>query len=366
MRTTTSTRFPLRSSAACLNVCRLAALGIMALLSGCGGGSASIAPSGSIVYTTLNFPNAAPGGSTFLTGVRAVRNSSDIYYSGIYTPAGGQMTGLIYQGPTTGGGTWNNVNFPSSPGAAVTSTALYGPDDDGSGNVTVVGNYTTTQQGDQPIGLLYQGLPDGSGTWSTLTPPGSVGTIAHSNMNGIVVGNYETTVGGPGKAFIYDIANHSFSELSKPGAASITAYGIWFNGGTSYTIAGGFTTADGGAAYLVDWDSSTRAASNWTSYKDPLGKHDSSLLTHFEGITGATDGYNLASDTVAADGSQTVSASFAHVSRSASGTFSNATWTEIVFPGSTLTSANTVFEKTVEGIYQLGSGVSNGYVASLP
>jgi hypothetical protein len=47
------------------------------------------------------------GDSTFLTGVRGVTNSSDVYISGFYAPAGSTagIAGLIYKGATSGGGT---------------------------------------------------------------------------------------------------------------------------------------------------------------------------------------------------------------------------------------------------------------------
>ena len=106
----------------------------------------------------------------------------------------------------------------------------------------IVGNYTTVESAGSAIGLLYQGAVDGSGTWSTLLPPSPdnsnvINTIAHSTMGGLVVGNYDTRL-ATGKAFIYDITKNTYTNLTKPGAVSITAYGIWYNGGSSYTIAG--------------------------------------------------------------------------------------------------------------------------------
>ena len=55
-----------------------------------------------------------------------------------------------------------------------------------------------------------------------------------------------------------------------------------------------------------------------------------------------------------------------HPAVSSSGTFGDAVWTPISYPNSTLTSANTVYESNIIGIYQLGTDVSSGYVATIP
>jgi hypothetical protein len=339
------------------------------LLAACGGGSSGSVNPNAVRYSTLNYPNSASGGSTLLTGIRGVENSTDVYITAIYEPPGGGMNGLLYQGPLKGGGTWLQLAYPSSPGVTVTSTALYGPDNNGPGSVVLVGNYTTAEQGDDvPIGLLYLGPPDGSGTWSTITPPGAAVTIAHSSNGGVVVGNYDTLKVVPtGKAFIYDISSGTFYDLVKPGAVSITAYGIWYNGGTSYTITGGYTDPAGSAGYLVDWDSSTHTASNWTSYSDPNQAGGANLLTHFEGITtDGAGGYNLASDQVDADSGVLTAAAIANVPRESSGVFGPATWRHIAYPKSSLTSANSVYQNSIIGIYQLGTDVSSGFVSTIP
>lgn len=337
------------------------------LLAACSSGVPNVS------YTTLNYSDAAAGSSTLITGIRAVSNASTtdangtVYISGFYTPASGANVGLLYTGPVSGTGTWQTLNFPSSAGATVTGTELYGPNNsDVSGEVQIVGNYTTSENGSGAIGLLYEGPTDGSGTWTTLNPqslaPGRtiLNTIAHSVMGGFVVGNYDTDL-ATGKAFIYNIADASFIELTKPGAVSITAYGIWYNGGTSYTIAGGYSDVNSGGisiAYLVDWDSTTQATSNWATY---TYNNLPSAITHFEGITTDNNGgYNLVADWVIGS---TTGAAYVNIPRTGS-TFGTATWTEYAFPGATLTSANTVFLNHALGIYQTGSGVSNGYVAT--
>jgi len=338
------------------------ALGLF--LSACGGGGSS----GGVKYTTLDYPLVEADGSTLLTGVRAVDASSDVYISGFYQPPDmGDQIGLIYEGSLSGDGLWHELVAPSIPGATVTDTALYGPDDTGDGAITVVGSYNTQENGAYPIGLLYQGPLDGSGTWRPLTPPGSQATIAHSTMGGFVVGNYDTDrIAVPAKAFIYDIARDTYYDLVKDGAVSITAYGIWSNGGSSYTITGGATQDGVLAGYLVDWDAVTHAPSNWTAYRFNNQTFPSTLLTHFEGITSdGSGGYDLAFD--AATAADAIRVGLAHVPRTSSGGFGTASWKTISYPDSTVTSANTVIDKTIIGVYQPASGGGkSGYVASLP
>lgn len=345
-------------------------LGVSLVTAGCGGDDNGAAPDG-IEYETLNYPEAGDD-STFLTGVRGVTDSSDVYISGFYAPAGSTVgiAGLIYKGAVSGGGTWYEFTYPSSSAATVTSTAFYGPDNHGPGEISVVGNITTAEAGSSaPIGALYQGPLDGSGSWRTITPPLATATIAHSNMAGLAVGNYETGGGaGPGKAFVYDIDADSYAELVKPGAVSITAYGIWHNGGTSYTIAGGFAEIGFASAYLVDWDSATHTASNWKSYRFKDQPQPITLLSHFEGITtDGAGGYNLAADSILIESGVVIDAALVNVQRNQDGSFGDAVWTTVSYPDSTVTSANTVYEADLIGVYQVtGSARSRGYVATVP
>src|SRR4029453_6407212 len=117
-------------AAACL-------LGISLLLAACGDGNNG--QFDGVQYSTLNYPPAA-GGSTLLTGVRGIGSSSQVYISGIYELAGATtMNRVLYKGGPSGGGTWAPFAYPSSSGGTVTSTAFYGPDDLGAGDISVVG-----------------------------------------------------------------------------------------------------------------------------------------------------------------------------------------------------------------------------------
>jgi len=67
-------------------------------------------------------------------------------------------------------------------------------------------------------------------------------------------------------------------------------YGIWYNGGTSYTICGGYSlnavnnfanqNLAIGQAYMVDYDSATGVFSNWASFSQPF-QHESSCCNPF-------------------------------------------------------------------------------------
>lgn len=332
-----------------------------------------------IQYT--NFP-AYNSSSTFITGIRAISNSSNVYIS-VISPNTTASLGLIYAGPLNGqGGQWYQLNYPAPAGVTVKSTTLYGPNNGSSdGTINVVGSYTSVEGGSTSFGLLYQGkLTDGNNpsNWTVLMPESAVSTIAHSNMGDLVVGNYNIANDPAGKGFIYDINTRQYTEVTKQGATSVTIYGIWWNGGSSYTIAGGYSLVGGysginlGAldiGYIADYDSSTHAISNWTSYSYNNLALDS-FASHFEGITGdGRGGYNLAADVAAydslTDGYQT---DFVHIERSGLGFLEAAQWTDVNYPDTVLSSANTVYENNLLGVYVLGSDLSrvNSFIANIP
>jgi hypothetical protein len=300
-----------------------------------------------------------------LTGIRRTKNDpKEVYISGFYNcPDGECVIPFVYKGRLSGNGTWHVLNYPSSPGKTVSATNLYGPNNGIKSDIQVVGNYTTEQTGTSTIGCLYEGPLDGSGLWTTLVPTSTepvLNTIAHSTMGGLVVGNYNTQL-HHSKAFIYDIKHGIYFDMIKPGAQSITAYGIWHNGGDSYTICGGysdFNVISGiGSAYLVDWNNKIRRLSNWRSYNydnDPI----KAIETHFDGITGnRCGGYNLTGDWVGVkDGPEL--GFFCQTKGN------KAKWSSVSFPGPNLTSGNSVYKKVVIGVYTSEvDGTVNGFIS---
>jgi hypothetical protein len=178
-------------------------------------------------------------------------------------------------------------------------------------------------------------------------------------MGGLAVGNYQSDAADENtinvNAFVYDIKTQECTDFIIDDLNAPTLYGIWHNGGSSYTMAGGNSARKIGdsvsQAFLVDYDSSTKTFSNlqFFSYNN---ESTPTVNVHFEGITinKTNDGYNMPSDWLkgAKEG-----ASFVTVKRNKNGTFDLAEWKDIAYPGDDvkITSANTVYLDNVLGIY---------------
>ena len=110
--------------------------------------------------------------------------------------------------------------------------------------------------------------------------------------------------------------NTFLTDIVYPGSTTTTAYGIWYNGGTSYTIAAATASSCSpsstiGNGYLVDYDSATGQFTNWTSFAYPNGLVGQDYVTHFQGISSTEQGvYTLGADS-AQTGSSTVRAGLA-------------------------------------------------------
>ncbi|MCC2624579.1 MAG: hypothetical protein K0R14_452 [Burkholderiales bacterium] len=353
---------------------KLAILGYAGILAGCSSGNSSGTTPPVTQYTAFSCPGTVNVSFPGISGIRGITNSTNVYITGVYVQYGANQA-FLYQGPVLGGGTCTAFNYPTATGRTVTATALYGPDNGTvSGNVVLVGSYTTVESG--PIsqqGLLYQGASDGSTTngWMTLNPSSLardsiINTIGHSTMGGLVVGNFDT-ISTTGRSFIYNINTGVYTEFTIPGSsASVTLYGIWYNGGTSYTLTGGYSAVSQGGidlGFLADWDSSTQTITNFVSL-NYNNLSPTQAGTHFEGITtDGNGGYNLSGDWQVPGG--TANPVFVHVIRNANGSFGNATWTNFSYPKATATSANTVYQNYVLGLYQLGTTLDYGYVATI-
>lgn len=355
------------------------------MLAACGGGSSNDTAA-SVRYSLE--PSISTG-STEITGIRGVTGSSDVYLTGINQDNGTNYA-LLYQGPIqmTSAGQWNRIGPVKCVKTAVNpceqSSGLnfYGPNNGSApGNVVVVGNYNIAANG-YPYGLLYRGDVAGNGTYTKIDPSALLAnpadlkyTIAHSNMNGVVVGNYAKS-DAVGHAFIMEMGNtpddpSSYTYYDIPpslvsGAVSMTAYGIWYNADRqSYTIVGGYSKLDTkgiSTGYIVDWDPVTHQFSNLMSVYFN-NDQASSRVTHFEGIT--TDdagGYYLATDWSSSSAAPE-GAALVQIKRNANGTFATPTWTMLAYPGAAVTSANTVYRKNVLGVF--GTPVTP-YLATVP
>jgi hypothetical protein len=317
-----------------------------------------------------------------ITGIRSDSSSTDAVVITSSVVLNGITYGGLYQGSLAAAAAaplsqWKTLT-PVFAGEDVTSATFYGPNTSrfdpslGAGNVRAVGSYKFGGGLGSALdhGMMYAGPVTGGGTWTKLDAKPLVtagdtlkNTIAHSNMGSLVVGNYDTSLVA-GKAFIYNIADNAWIDLNPFGSKSVTAYGIWQNGGsasTTYTIAGGYSDLnDKGLdnGYLLDYDTSTGVGDlrGFTFDNAPI----SSLISHFDGITGTADGYHLTGDFLKGS---SAGAFLASVGRLPDGSFGPASWQEVAYPGAELTSGNTVVDNTVLGIYVAG-GTTHSYLAT--
>ncbi len=296
-----------------------------------------------ITYGTILAPNQSA------TGVRSY-DDSNVLLTGSYQDAG--TFGLWWLGSlSTGVGTTYQV-LPVFAGQTVTSSLYYGPntakfDPSLGSNIRVVGSYINSS-GTSNHGLMYVGSVSGTGgTWTQIDMSNSAAggtvsnTIPHSTMGNVVVGNYDINTGLTSNSFIYNITTGTFTAMTIGGSTDniTSAYGVWQNDATSYTIVGGSEQTGVNRAYMVDYDISTGDFTHLTYFSDgPPG------VTHFEGVTGVDGGYNLIATTDSG-------AAFVSVERNEDGSFSDAVWTNLLVPGSSLTTGNTVIDNIGIGVY---------------
>lgn len=299
--------------------------------------------------------------------------------------ASGQTAGLLYSGPITAqGGTGYVMVMPDVLGQTTDGTTAYSADNLGDGRMRIVGTYSITGAPNE-LGFLFNGTVNDLGTAANyeVIPrphPSADWNVPHSTSGGLVVGNYDSSTSGGmpaggGLAYVYDAVNRRYlvPSMVYPGSASNTAYGIWHNGGTSYTICGGYSNSPVNnlinprqplsRALLVDFDSATGQFSNWKSfaYAPPAGGVEG--ITHFEGISSVEPGkYTLAATAATAAGTV---AGFVTVYRNADGSFSEMQWTDLAPPvvgGSAF--ADSVYGNAVVGIDPSNTGV-NAYQATI-
>jgi hypothetical protein len=345
--------------------------------------------SGYAALTQTNIPAAAYstilGNNKSVTGVRGYNVNNNVLLTGSYLTTK-EIQGMWWLGSLDNGlGAYYKVT-PKISNEIVTSSLFYGPNTAlfnptlGAGNIRIVGSYQNSQSTTNNLnhGLIYTGPLNGkNGTWARIdvTRPmlvqadvstntnGVANTIPHSTMGDLVVGNYDLVGQTDGNAFLYNIASNSWTIFSPTNSGTLsdgtTAYGIWQNGSisTSYTIAGGALTNGTNTAFLVDYDSATGSFTNLTYFADS----NVTGFTHFEGITGTSEGYNIVATTT--NGPALVS-----IGRSAGpgSAFGSSTWTPITYPGSWLSTGNTVFKNYGLGVY-IGAGlpVENSYVVRI-
>lgn len=316
---------------------------------------------------------AGSPGQYFITGTTTNPNDSS------------QTAGLLYQGPLSGqGGTGYVMVMPDPLGLTTDGTTSYSADNLGDGQLRIVGTYSVTGAPNE-VGFMFNGTVADVGTAANYEPiprphPSASWNIPHSTSGGLVVGNYDSSTEngvpmGGGLAYVYDAVNRTYlvPSMVYPGSASNTAYGIWHNGGTSYTIAGGFANSPINnllnprvplsQALLVDFDSATGQFSNWKSFTYVSPTSGASGITHFEGISGVEPGAYTLAGVALVDG--VAVAGFVTVRRNADGSFGDMQWTDLAPPvvGGTAF-ADSVYGNAVVGIAPSNTGV-NTYQATI-
>ena len=112
-------------------------------------------------------------------------------------------------------------------------------------------------------------------------------------MGDCLVGNSAILQYSQTESFLYNIKTNEYVKIVYPDSKVTSCYGIWYNGGTSYTIVGGFSFDDiniidiyidgrpipYGFAYIANYDSLTKQFSNWTKFKIDNN------FTHIQGIS---------------------------------------------------------------------------------
>ena len=260
--------------------------------------------------------------------------------------------------------TANQSNYPG----AVASTP-YGPSfGSASGILRTVGSFKAVG-GVYDQGYLYDGATRRSTVLlpSTLAADPILFTIAHSNFGNQVVGNFDTQF-KTGNSFIYNIATQTYAAVPLAGTqfdparpitdvVSNTAYGVYNN-----VISGGYTGKFNGVEGTYAYIHNQGNGKTYT-FSSPAG----SIVTHFEGITSAGQPgvYNLVADAVDVFG-KPVKAYVATVDLNVIDPATGQpyiTWTEIAV-GKQLTSANSMYQGTVIGVYT-DSGVTYAYYADI-
>jgi trimeric autotransporter adhesin len=329
-------------------------------------------PVAGVQYMNTTSPIAFPQTVSVWQGIR---NNATGTVPGPYLICGTSgSSGLLYIGETNGVGTSSFVQYP---GPNTLATSVYGPDNLTPGKVRLVGSYRVAGSSVFNYGFVWEGAPGdlpSGGSFGTIAYPGATYQFTHSTMGTLAVGNADgpqqagnlSVPIGPGIAYIYDLSKKAFvANVVFPGSKSNSAYGIWQNGPTSYTICGGYSPLavnnltneslplTQGKAYLVDYNSALNTFSNWTSFDYPNGPAGVNFITHFEGISSTEPGvYSLNADSVQTGSSNPAQGSWISVRRNPDGTFDKGTWVDLNYPGtpSLVASSNSVYGDQVVGI----------------
>jgi hypothetical protein len=368
-------------------------------------GSNGVVYLGPINHGYSQVPSQQSGGTTTLIPPSQLQSC---------VSAGGSGSGQGNCTSSTMGG-WFVMNYPGY------GTSIYGPDvvNTSTASVNLVGSIVQTAGTLPTLGFYYSGPitnnPDPSNFVSYQATSKDKGLADYRFMHSVsggsaqvplAVGNYgyQTEGGSPwGHAFIYNPANKSQTDIVYPDTDKThTAYGIWYNGDGTYTIAGGVGAPNeakseyvygkplpAGLGYLMDYNPNGTTLKtrfyNYTPYKytplssDRIPGKVVTIITHFEGIwSDGKGGYRLPATvmylTVDKNGvSKNISkAKVMTVKRLSNGHFvRSGVWTDDVVPGGQEVTNDSISGDTCIGVVNYpkvtdsqGNTISNSITTS--
>lgn len=302
-------------------------------------------------------------------------------------------TGAVYTGPITPGaqtgavGAWTFMNVPAAwaTSSAAVTTSIYGVENLPGQRVALVGTWAEGDLlGEGNASFYYEGpvtaTPDAD-NFRQFTATNRSGTPAqftflHSVSGGLVVGNWDMAGDNnpAGNAFIYDSQSGAQVPIKYPKRERVythTAYGIWYNGGHSYTIAGGASKDKRfksgrileplGDGTLIDYNAKSGRFSNFTRFSFPEqgGKAKRSPITHFEGIwSNGTGKYRMPATVIAKSG-KGETAAIMTVRRQGNGSYGMGRWATPDLGTELIATNNSLYNKVSVGIGDFGDGVQS-------
>lgn len=315
------------------------------------------------------------GGVSSWQGIRYLGTNTYLI-CGTTTPTSTTGNGLIYIGNINCiDGKVFYLNVPDS-----ISTSVYGPNYEiDSGIFTFVGSFLDYQQ--NTSGFIYQGNLDelslknnSNFKFPTINMDYDI-NFFHSFTNNLFIGNSGNSNDITNSiSYIYDIKNINKikAEIKFPLSLTTTSYGIVYNGNQSYTIVGGYSSKNislediykngnilpQGKGFIVDYNEITNIFTNWTSIEYTDSDTDSSLITHFQGITLNINGtYSLNANILNLKESIFPIGYYLTISRNIHGSFiyNFDNWIKLEYSKNGTTSSNSVANNKVIGLYISGN-----------
>ena len=316
-------------------------------------------------------------------GIRSSTTAGDYILCGTGTQSGNNQTiGLVYVGDANGqDNTWATVNAENAFNSQNSTTygnsitSCYGPEQIDANTIRVVGSFNVDHNAADISGFVYTGkidaADDTTNGFAFYKHPKSTWTFLHSTEEGLVVGNWDTTVApdtsvpiiGAGKAFIYDVdSGTAIADIKYPGSKSTTAYGIAKVNDNLFAITGSYSLSgegnNTGHGYLVYYHRDSQSFSEWTSW-DIDDANLGNIVSHADGISYNSTDNTFTLATVAlevANGTPPVGGYLMTVQRDADGGFGTMRWTEVSYNDNTsgITIPTSVAGDVMTGEYAAG------------